>query len=701
MPYQSLKTKPGIDIEQTPLRNEAGFSSCAAVRFRDGMAEKTGGFTSLNVYQPLVGVCTGLHAWADLTGNLYLAAGTDQRLELFFGGAISDITPLRATTNPSPPAFTTQAGLTTVSVADASNGATANDWVNILVPVAIGGIVLQGLYQVASVTDANDYVINSAVPAISNASGGAVPTFTTTMGLATVVVTLANHGLILNGLFAVQVATTVGGITIDAGTYQVQNPVTTNTFTISPSIAASSTATVAENSGNARIQYLVPTGAQSSFYDTTGGGYGVGPYGEGPYGVSTTGTILVPLREWFLDNFGQDLIGNYTNSPLFVWEPPVGAGNVALTVNTTNFPSATDPPNQVVFSFVAGPQQMVIAGGCDDPETIGDPFDPLLLRWCDSGDFTDWTPTATNQAGSYRLPSGSRLVGGIWSPNFIAIWTDIDMWLMSYLGGTALFELVWGFSKVAGAQGLLSARSCAVFRNLVFYLSSNGMYVFDGNRISLIPCPVWDKFWKNVNRQQIEKVNLEVNSYFQEIAISFPSATGNGTVDSRITYDIRDNLWTYDDAPSLLPRTAWTDQNVYGAPIGTDLSGQFQQQDTEGVYDADGLAFASYIQTGWFSTNEGSIVSFMERLEFDGIVLGGTQTIFVTVYAQDYATGSGSTGPMRTYGPFAWTAGSGPPYALPRARGRFFSIKFSSQDVGVFWRIGNVRYTISQAGRRP
>jgi hypothetical protein len=701
MPYQSLKMKPGIDVEKTMLLNEAGFSSGAAVRFRDGQAEKTGGFTALNVLQPLIGICTGMHAWADLTGNLYLAAGTDQRLELFFGGMLFDITPLRATTNPSPPAFTTQAGLTAVTVADTSNGATATDWVNILVPVSVGGIVLQGFYQVASITDANDYVINAAVPAVSNASGGAVPTFTTTNTLSTVVVTLDNHGYVVDGLFTVQVQTIVGGVTIPVGTYQVQAPVTTNTFTITPAGAATSTATVAENSGNARIEYLVPTGPQSAFYESTGGGYGVGPYGEGPYGVSTSGTVLVPLREWFLDNFGQDLVGNYTNSPLFAWVPPVAGGNIALAIDTTNFPSATNPPNQVVFSFVAGPQQMVICGGCDDPEIGGDPFDPLLLRWCDTGDFTQWTPTATNQAGSYRLPSGSRLVGGVWSPNFIAIWTDIDMWLMSYLGGTSLFELVWGFSKVAGAQGLLSSRACAVFRNLVFYLSSNGMYVFDGNRISLIPCSVWDKFWKNVNRQQIEKVSLQVNSYFQEIAISFPSATGNGTVDSRITYDIRDNLWTYDDAPSFLPRTAWTDQNVYGSPIGTDLSGYLQQQDTEGVYDANGLAFAAYVQTGWFSANEGSVVSFMERLEFDGIVLGGTQTIYVTVYAQDYATGSGPTGPVRTYGPFPWTAGSGPPWALVRARGRFFSVKFSSQDIGVFWRLGNIRYTISSAGRRP
>lgn len=690
MPYAPLTLQPGINVEKTPLLNSAGYSFSTAIRFRDGLAEKCGGFAHLNM-TPLIGICTGMHAWADLASNLYIACGTDQRLELFFGGILYDITPLRATTNHAVQ-FSTSIGSKTVNIKDVGHGALAGDWVDVLVPISVGGIIVQGFYLIQSVVDVDNYTItaaNAATALVTN--GGAVPVFDTTITSADVQVTLANHGLSVGSLFSVQVDTTVGGIDIQPGTYSVITPVTTNTFKVTPAGAATGTATLAENGGNARIQYLIPTGLQSATYQTGGGGYS-GPY-WGPYG-GTTGTVLLPLRQWFLDNFGQDLVGNYTGSPIYLWTPPVNDGNIAIPIDTTNFPSAADPPRAVTFSFVASPQQMIIAGGCNQPSS--NTFDPNLVRWCDQGDFTDWTATSVNQAGSFRIPSGSRLVGGISAPNFTVLWTDIDMWLMAYLGGTGLAQLVWGFNKVTGANGLLSARACAVFRNLVFFASSNGVYVFDGNSITLIPCPVWDKFWKNVNRLQIDKVNMEVNSYFQELSIASPSATGDGTVDQRITYNMRENTWTYDDKPTLLSRTAWIDENVYGSPAGTDLAGYIQQQDSEGVYDADGSPLPASVRTGWFSVSEGSLVSMMERIEADLIVTPATATIYLTVYAQDYATG-----PVRTYGPFPWTPGSGPPWQIVRARGRFMSLQISSTALGVFWRVGDIRSLIQKAGKRP
>lgn len=692
MPYQSLQMQPGINVEKTPLLNSASWSYSVAVRFRDGLAEKCGGWAHLNPVT-LTGICTGLHAWADLGGNPYIAAGTDQALDLFFGGQLFDITPLRLVTD-NAPTFSTNAGSPTVNIKDVANGSAVGDIVNIFVPVSVGGLIIQGYYVIDTIVDADNYTITAASNAVTTvADGGAVPVFDTTMSSPDVQVTFADHGLLAGGTFNTQVDTTVGGLAIPASIYSVVAPVTSSTFIIQPGGTASSTATGSENGGNVEIQYLVHSGLPSATYENESG-YGLGPYGGGPYGISSTGTVLVPLRQWFLDNFGQDLVGNYTGSPIYLWTPPTAPGNVAIAIDTTNFPTAQAPPQQVVFSFVAAPQQMIIAGGADDP--ITHVFDPNLVRWCDQSDFTDWLATSLNQAGSYRIPSGSRLVSGISAPNFIVLWTDIDMWLMSYLGGTGLSALVWGFAKVEGSTGLLSARSYGVFENLVFFASSNGVFMFNGNAMTLIPCPVWDKFWKNLNRQQIDKVNMQINSYFQEMSLAFPSASGNGTVDSRITYNIRENSWTYDDAPTLMARTAWIDENVYGSPAGTDLAGYIQQQDGEGVYDADGMPLAASIRTGWFSAQEGTLLSMMERIEADAIVTGGTGTIYLTVYAQDYATG-----PVRTYGSYPWTIGNGPPWSIVRARGRFLSVQIASQDAGVFWRIGDIRYVIQSAGRRP
>lgn len=685
----SLKLTPGIDVEKTPLLNSASWSYSAAARFFEGMPQKVGGWTALNNSSPLIGICTGLHAWADLSSVPYIAAGTDQRLEIFYGGVVGDITPIRKSVNITP-AFTTVINTKIVTVHDVAHGTVTGDWVDITIPVAVGGVIIQGFYQVTFV-DADNYTIRVARQAATSTSGGAVPVFDTTATSANVKVTLAAHRLNPGDLFAVQVSTAIGGITITVGSYNVVSN-TTNTFIIVPAGVAGSSATVSENGGDAHIDYLIASGLTSATFANNSGVYGGGLYGGGLYGGASQGGVIIPLRQWFLDNFGQDLVGNYTGSPLYVWTPPPAPGNVAIPIDTTNFPSATSPPQQVTVSFVSAPQQMIIALGCDDP--ISHIFDPLLVRWSDVSDFTDWVATSTNQAGSYRIPAGSRLVGGIRAPNFICLWTDIDMWLMSYLGGTALAGLVWGFSQVATGVDLLAARGVVVYRNIVFWVSSNGFFAYDGNSVQLLPCPVWDKFWFNLNRQQSDKISAQVNSYFQEISWAFPSASGDGTIDSRITFNIREGLWTYDDAPTLTARTAWIDDNVYGAPLGTDNAGLFQQHETSP--DANGAALVSSVQSGWFATSEGSYLMMMERLFADFIATGGTRTVQITVYSQNY-----SSGPITTHGPFAFVAGSGPPWSIVRARGRFMSIKVGSSDLGVFWRLGNLRYDARQAGRRP
>jgi hypothetical protein len=689
--YRSLKMRPGINVEQTPLLNEAGFSFCAAARFRDGLPEKLGGWQHINP-QPLIGICRGMHAWADLSGNPYIACGTEQRLELFFGGTLYDITPIRQTDNPAVN-FSTVINTNVVTINDPGNGGVAADWVNIVVPVSVGGLILQGFYQIATVIDANNYTILAATNATATVNnGGAVPSFTTVMASPNVTVAFNNHGLVVGNPFTVQVPTSVGGFAL-TGLYTVAAVPNANSFTIQPGGTASSGATVAENGGNARIEYLIHTGLVSTVPAGGVGGYGVGQYGAGPYGVSSA---LAPteLRQWFLDNFGQDLIGNYNGSPLYVWTPPAGSGP-AVSIDTTNFPGALEPPKQVNVSFVSAPQQMVIALGCDDPVSTN--YEPLLVRWCDVGDFTDWQPTSTNEAGSYLIPSGSELVGGISAPNFTVIWTDVDMWLMSYLGGQGSTgaELVWGFGKI-GDISLLAPRACAVYKNVVYWIASNGFFSFDGNVIAQIPCPVWDKLWRNLNRTQVNKVNAQVNSYFQEISWGFPSASGSGEVDSRVTFNIREGSWTYDDAPTPTARTAWIDENVYGSPIGTDINSNMQQHDIEGVNDNDGAPLFSSVQTGWFSVEEGTLFAMLERIEGDFIVSGGTETVLITVYAQTYANG-----PITQYGPYSWTPGDSPPMqSIVRARGRFMSIQVSSSGRSVFWRLGNLRYYTMPAGRR-
>lgn len=680
MPYQTLKLKPGVDVEQSPILNAAGFNTSNLIRFFAGLPQKLGGWTHLNQTQ-LTGSGRGMHAWDDLSGVSYLAVGTEQFLEIFTGGLLYNMTPLRKTDDLTPD-FSTVINTPTVTIGDPANGATIGDWVNVRVQVSVGGLIIQGFYQIQSIVDANSYTITAASNATATVSNtGAVPVFHSTMSSPDVDVALPNHGLAISDPFYVHIATTVGGIVMAADSvFFVTSVTNANVFVIAPGPSASSTQTVAENGGDAHIEYLIPTGLPSA---TPLSGYGIGDYGAGDYGLSGDANVIAPLRQWAMDNWGEDLIANYGGSPIFIWFPPAGLSNVALAIDTTNFPSATNPPTQVNWSFISSGARQIIALGCD-PDG-GGAQDALLLRYCNVDDYTDWHPTAVNQAGSKRFPTGSRLVGGLQMPLFAVIWTDIDLWVMSYLGP----PLIYGYNQVASGCGLIAPRACGVYKNFVYWAANNGFFTFDGNGVQPIECPVWDAFWFNLNRQQIDKVTCGVNSWFGEITWYYPSASGSGENDSYIKYNAMENTWDY----GSLARLSWIDNSVLGAPIGVDDMGYLQQHEVSN--DADGQPMVCFVRTGWFAALEGTLFSFMERMLADLIVTGSETNITIAVYAQDYPIG-----PVRTYGPFTWNPNSGPPLFITRARGRFYSIQIGSSTLGNFWRLGGIHYMLSTAGRR-
>ena len=109
--------KPGIDKQNTEAGAENRWINSDNVRFRYGLPEKVGGWSSL-VTDTIVGVARAQHAFVDIAGNRYVAIGTDKFLLLYFEGQLYDITPLKttltsatiATTNASPTCTITKSG---------------------------------------------------------------------------------------------------------------------------------------------------------------------------------------------------------------------------------------------------------------------------------------------------------------------------------------------------------------------------------------------------------------------------------------------------------------------------------------------------------------------------------------------------------------------------------------------------------------
>lgn len=150
------------------------------------------------------------------------------------------------------PQFATTINSTTVTVTQLSNGLVAGNYINIVIPVSIGGIILYGFYQATSVPNENTYTITAASAATSSATGGVVPLFACAVSSNIITVTLPSHGYLSGQSFVVQVSTTLGGITL-FGSYTITSVVDANNFTIQSGYPASTLASVYENNGSCQI----------------------------------------------------------------------------------------------------------------------------------------------------------------------------------------------------------------------------------------------------------------------------------------------------------------------------------------------------------------------------------------------------------------------------------------------------------------
>lgn len=666
MAFGTITLQPGINTQVSQFENRQGWSASQLIRWKDGHLEKLGGWLRLSS-TPLIGVCRGLHAWASLNGTPYLIAGTDQRVQLFDGGIIEDITPLRATTNPAPD-FSTTIGTKKVTVHDVGHGALTGDWINLITQVAVGGLLLYGFYSVTTV-DADHYTIQSPTNATATVvAGGVVPAFTTTNTLTPVSVALPNHGQTIGSLFFVGVSTTIATITI-VGYQAVTAVADSGHFTIIPGGAANATTTASENAGNARIQYLIHSGFTSP---QPASGYGAGDYGAGDYGgANGSSGVITKLRQWFFDTWGGDAIGNYTNGPLYIWIPPYSTNPFATVI--------TQAPSMMVSSFVAMPEEIVVSLGAE----IGGNQDPLLVRWSDSQDYTVWTASSANQAGSFRLTAASRIVGGLQGPLQAYIWTDLDLWVMQYLQP----PLVFGFNKIAEGCGLIAARAAAVMGGSVYWMGPKQFFTLGAYGVQAMPCTVWDKVFKNLNTTQVDKIFAAFNSLYQEIAWYYPSASGNGEVDSYVKVNVVSGLWDY----GSLVRTAWEDESAIGYPVGVDQAGLIQQHETSP--DADGQPLIWYAQSGYSDLSDGENFVFVDQIIPDLIRSQGS---IVNLTPSTLETPINST--AISYGPYQISDSSG--YISTRIRGRLLSFMIGSQDMGSTIRLGLIRFRSSVDGRR-
>lgn len=686
MPHASFKILPGVDKNKTPALNEAAVSDSQLIRFipdrtLGGLVQKLGGWTKF--FPNTIGsIVRCLWAWEDTNNNSYLAAGaegvvgTGGSLEVIVSGGASDITPQKTTVNVAVSATTT-AGSNEVIITD--TGRNANDYtvVDIQTQISVGGLVLFGQYACTYV-GANTYKIfatnilgEPAYATSSVANGGAVPSFATTSGSDFVNVTLANHGYAPGDTFPVLVATTVGGITF-YGNFIVHSVTSSSVFVISGPNVASATTTGSENSGQSHYVYYIGLGPLP-----TGTGYGVGGYGRGGYGTGSAAAAItgtpITATDWTLDNWGQQLVANPKGGPIYIWDPTSGNAKAQIIPNA---------PTTNQGCFVAMPQRQIISWG----STFTGISDPLLIRWCDVNNYDQWTAQIINQAGSYRIPKGSRIIQCIQAAQQALIWTDLGLWAMQYVGPPYVYQ----FNELGTGCGLIGEKAATSLSGVVYWMGQSQFYRLAGNGPEPIRCPIWDVVFQDLDTNNLNKIRIAANSRFGEISWFYPTTSNGGEVSHYVKYNVILDQWDY----GQLARTAWINESVLGPPIGAAPDTYLYQHETSP--DADGQAMLSSFQTGYFVLNEADVKMFVDQIwpDMKWGYYGGAQSanVLLTFYVADYPGQTPSV-----YGPYTLTQAT--TYITPRFRGRLVSIKIESNDIGSWWRLGNIRYRLQQDGK--
>lgn len=167
--FKKLQLRPGVNRERTSYANEGGWYDVDKVRFSGGLPEKIGGWQRISA-STYLGVCRSLWGWVTLGGQQLVGVGTNLKFYIERGGDYYDITPVRHTSNLTDP-FDTTDGSVVVLVTDVAHGAQSGDYVTFSGASTVGGLDLDGEYEV-TVVDGDTYTITAPSAATSTTTGG-------------------------------------------------------------------------------------------------------------------------------------------------------------------------------------------------------------------------------------------------------------------------------------------------------------------------------------------------------------------------------------------------------------------------------------------------------------------------------------------------------------------------------------------------
>jgi hypothetical protein len=697
---QKILFKPGVNRENTRYTTEGGWYDCDKIRFRQGTPEKIGGWQRIST-ATFLGVCRSLWNWVTLAGNNLLGIGTNKKFYIEQGGSYKDITPIRSMATLTNP-FTAVNNSPTITVADTAHGCLTGDYVIFTGATGLGGnitaAVLNQQYEV-TVIDANTYTFTATATANTTDASGSP-------GGGTVYAAYQLN----TGPAYVQPLTGWGAGTWGSGPWGMG---------------------VAQGSGIqlwSQMNY-----GQDLVFGPRGGGMYYWSANQTVTGLSLTVTIaspavftlggslpdgtaiqiqttgalptgLLPYTTYYVKNSSGvtcNLSATYGGASINTSGTQSGTHRVsARGVNVNQLAGASAVPTVQNYILVSDASRFTIAFGCNDyGETTQD---PMLIRWSDQENITEWTPAVTNQAGSVRLSHGSEIVTAMQVRQEIIVWTDSSLYSLQYLGP----PYVWGNQLLGDNISIVSENSTALASGVAYWMGIDKFYKYDG-RIQTLRCDLRQYIFNDINQFQYDQIFAGTNEGFNEVWWFYCSSNSN-SIDKYVVYNYSEDTWYY----GTMARTAWLDTSIREYPVAATYSNNIVNHEN-GLNDNEtGTAapIESYITSSEFDIGDGHNFGFVWRLipdvTFRGSTTAAPSCTMTLLPLQN--SGSGYNNPQSEGGVnyAAVTRSATVPIeqftgqVYVRVRGRQMSFKMYQSQLDATWQLGAPRIDIKQDGRR-
>jgi len=543
-------------------------------------------------------------------------------------------------------------------------------------------------------------------------------TLTTVNGSNVLQVNKGSHGLEVGRYVTLSGVTVTGASDFTTAELEVAYEILTvpdiDTFTVQAVRAEGGTGMTA--AGAATVNPYVEVGP---VFQTIGYGWGTSSWGDETWGTErTTSSVVLDPGNWSLDNYGQVLVATIRDGETFTWNAGAsGARGIRASKSTSGFSTSANPTASRLTQVSDRDRHLFHFG---TETTIGDPTtqDPMFIRFSNQEDLNDYTPTAVNTAGTFRLDKGNRIVGAVSGKDYTLVLTDSSAYVIQFVGPPFTFSV----RQVGTNCGLIGQHALSYSDGKVFWMSGEGgFFVFDGT-VKSLPCLVEDfVFTTNsnnlgINYNATDIVYAEHNTLYSEVNWFYPKS-GSDQIDRCVTYNYGENVWT----TSSLARTSYVDTGVFDLPYATeynktslpvfgDILGitntygastyYAHEVGTDQVNSSGTTSINAFIESGDFDITaartrqgqatgmvdyrgDGEFFMSVKRFIPDFKVLTGNSKI--TLLLNDYPNNTASSSPL---GPFTITNSTDK--VDTRARGRLLSIKIENDGTGETWRYGTL-----------